>query len=139
MKQHRFWIEIVIVSTAAACAIALLIGTVSAVAKAASGAVGQHQTRPVQSGSSGNEQTYEGMVSCSRCVARHSATLGKTAADCTRTCVRDGAKFALVEGDKTYQLEGDTMELKKIAGQRASIVGVVAGNTIRVSMVSAPK
>jgi hypothetical protein len=53
--------------------------------------------------------------------------------------VRDGAKFTLVEGDKTYQLEGDLMALKRMAGQRASVVGVVAGNTIRVSMVNAPK
>jgi len=139
MKHHRFWMEIVVVGTAVAFALALVIGTVSAVAAAASLAFGQHEDQAVQPGPAASEQRYEGMVTCSRCVARHKATLGKTAADCTRTCVHDGATFTLVAGDKTYQLEGDPSALKRIAGKRTSIVGVAAGNTIRVSPVNAPK
>ncbi len=32
---------------------------------------------------------------------------GKTAGDCARMCVHGGAAFALVDGDKTYLLDGD--------------------------------
>lgn len=131
---HRIWLEIVIVGTAVACALALLIATLGAVAGAAAGAFGQPSTKPALA-----EQTYEGVVTCSRCGARHSAKLGRTAADCALICVHDGARFALVDGDKTYQLEGDLNALKRIAGQRAGIVGVVAGKTIRVSSVSPTK
>jgi len=65
--------------------------------------------------------------------------LGKTAADFSRICVHDGARFTLVDGDKTYLLEGDLNVLQRIAGQRAVIVGVVAGNAIRVSSLSPAK
>lgn len=133
-QVHRIWIEIVMVATAVACALALLIATLGTVAGAAAGAFRQPPTKPATA-----EQNYEGMVTCSRCGARHSAKLGRTAADCIRICVHDGARFALVDGDKTYLLEGDLNILKRIAGQRAGIVGVVAGNTIRVSSVSPAK
>jgi len=76
------------------------------------------------------------MVTCSRCGAKHSANLGKTAGDCTRQCVHGGATFALVDGDKTYALDGDVSVLKSVAGQRARVVGVVRGHTIKVSSVS---
>jgi len=132
MKLHRLWIEIVLVATAVACAIALLIATLGFVAGAAVGGVGQPQTRPAAA-----EKTYEGMVACSRCGARHSAKLGRTAADCTRVCVHTGAQFTLVDGDKTYLLEGDLNSIKRVAGQRADIVGVVTGNTIRISSINA--
>lgn len=75
------------------------------------------------------------MVTCSRCGAKHSAKLGKTATDCTLACVHSGGSFALVDGDKTYQLDGDLAVLKKIAGQRARIMGVAHGSTIKVESV----
>ncbi|MGO9088273.1 MAG: hypothetical protein ACLP6G_10335 [Terriglobales bacterium] len=130
-QVHRIWIEIVLVATAVACALGLLIATLGAVAGAAAGAFVKPPTKPATA-----EQNYEGMVTCSRCGARHSADLGRTAADCSRICVHEGARFSLVNGDKIYLLEGDPNALKRIAGQRADIVGTVAGNTIRVSSVS---
>lgn len=77
------------------------------------------------------------MVTDSRCGAKHSAALGKTAGDCARQCVIGGAAFALVDGDKTYQLDGDWSLLKSVAGQRARIRGVIRGSTIKVSSVAA--
>ena len=77
------------------------------------------------------------MVTDSRCGAKHSADMGKTASDCARQCVRGGAAFALVDGDKTYRLDGDAVLLKRVAGQRARIRGEVRGNTIKVSSVAA--
>ena len=80
---------------------------------------------------------YEGMITCSRCGARHSADFGRTAADCSRVCVRDGAQFALVKGEKTYVLDGDITLVKKLAGRRARIIGAIQGNTIQVSSAAA--
>ena len=134
MKPHWFWIEIVAIATAAACALALLIATLGVVAGAATGAL-----QPSHAKQAAAEQSYEGVVTCSRCGARHSAALGRTAADCARICVHGGAQFALVSGDKTYLLEADLYTLKRLAGQRVGIVGVATGNTIRVSSVNTPQ
>lgn len=130
MKTNRVWIEIVLLGTAIACALALLFATLGAAAGAAGGEGAARQ-------STTTEQTYEGMVSCSRCGAKHSAALGQAASTCTRTCVNGGANFALVDADATYLLDGDLILLKKLAGQRARIVGALHGQTIRVSSVAA--
>jgi hypothetical protein len=76
------------------------------------------------------------MVTCSRCLAKHSAKIGATATDCARVCIRDGAKFSLVDGDQTYFLEGDPAVLQRVAGERIRIVGVRNGETITVASVA---
>lgn len=137
MKLYRFFLEIVMVGAAVAFGLALLLATLGAVAGAAGAAFGQAQSAPAVSAPAVKEQTYEGMVTCSRCGARHSAAIGKSAGDCTRACVHAGANFALVDGEKTYLLDGDLMRLKRVAGERARISGALDGNTIRVSSVVA--
>jgi hypothetical protein len=129
MKTNRVWIEILLLGTAVACALALLFATLGAAGVAVGQVSTQHDTR--------TEQAYSGMVTCSRCGAKHSAAIGQSAATCTRACVHGGATFALVDGDVTYLLDGDLGVLKKIAGQRARILGALHGNTITVSSVSA--
>jgi hypothetical protein len=133
MKANRFWIEIVALGTAIAFALALLIATLGAAAVAVRGQDEAGQAAPARSAG----KTYQGMVTCSRCAAKHSAALGRTAADCVLICVHGGAAFALVDGDTIYRLEGDGSLLKKFAGQRAVIAGVARGNTITVSSVAA--
>lgn len=130
MKVRPFCLEIVIVGTAVACAIALLLASLGGIAGAAAEAFGVAQAATTTA-----EQTYEGMVTCSRCGARHSAQIGKTAADCTLVCVHGGAQFALVDGDRTYLLDGDVMVLKDVAGKRVRVAGSLSGNKIRVSSV----
>jgi len=127
MKSNRFWMEICGLGTATACVVALLLATLGAASAALAG-------RPESSAA--QQQTHDGMVTCSRCGAKHSADLGQTAGDCTRQCVHGGATFALVDGDKTYTLDGDVALLKPVAGQRARIVGAVHGNTIKVLSVA---
>jgi hypothetical protein len=121
-KPKAIWIEIVLLAAGMACALALLLAGLGAVAAVAAEPLPQH--------------TYEGMITCSRCGARHSAAFGKTAADCSRACVYGGSQFALVEGEKTYLLDGDLKIIKNAAGQRARIVGVARGNTITVSSIA---
>ena len=80
-------------------------------------------------------QTFEGMITDTRCGAKHSAAIGLTAADCTRACVHGGEQFSLIEGDKVYVLEGDLPVLKQSAGRRAKVAGTLTGNKIAVSSV----
>ena len=128
MRNYRVWIEILFLGTAIAFALALLIATLGAAAAGATaGKVAQEDSHPT------TQQSYEGMVTCSRCGARHSGALGHTAADCARNCVRDGASFVLVEPDATYMLDGDLGVLGGLAGRRARVVGELNGRTIRIS------
>jgi len=84
------------------------------------------------------KQTFTGEVGDAMCGRQH---MGGTAAECTRTCVGKGSKFALVVGDKTYTL--DTTDkaalatLDKQAGKNATVTGTLDGDTITVSSVAA--
>ncbi|MGA9508511.1 MAG: hypothetical protein WBV55_07680 [Candidatus Sulfotelmatobacter sp.] len=80
-------------------------------------------------------QTYEGIITDTRCGAKHSATVGMSAADCTRACVHGGESFALVDGETTYRLKGSQAALKRAAGERVKVVGRLDGNTISVASV----
>ena len=129
--KTRVWIEIVMLASAVACALALLFATLGAAASVAVGANVSPQAAPANA-----EQTYQGMVTCSQCGAKHSSKLGKAPADCVRACVSGGARFSLVDGDETYLLDGELPLLKKVAGQRVRVVGAISGRTIKVSSIA---
>jgi hypothetical protein len=131
-KANRFWIQIVGLATASACGLALLLATLGAAASVAGGGESSQS-----SDASSTEQTYEGLVTDTHCGAKHKASIAKSAADCARVCVHGGAQFALIDGEKAYALDGDLALLKRLAGQRARIVGSLNGNTITVSSVAA--
>ena len=133
MKTNRVWFESVALGTAMACALALLIAVLAAGTAAVAGRDGSAQATD---SASVQQRTYEGMVTCSRCGAKHSAKLARSATNCTLACVHGGAKFALVDGDKLYQLDGDLSVLKRHAGQRARVVGVMRGDAITVSSIT---
>jgi len=142
--RPKLWIEILALSTAGAFGVALLLVSLGTAAGAASG--GSEQPAPAATSSSqlassqlpsAPQQTYDGMVTCSRCGAKHPATSSRNASDCTRACVHAGASFALIDGDVVYLLKGNLDQVKKVAGQRATITGSINGQTIEVSSVSA--
>lgn len=141
IKAHRVWIEIVLIGAAIACALALLIATLGAAAGAAvEGLAVQErpapaEQAPAQKDHAATEHTYVGMVTCSRCKAKHSPSMGQTADVCVRVCVHSGAHFALVNAESVYLLEGDMGALKKVAGQRVRVIGNLKGDTIRVESV----
>ena len=138
MKTNRVWIEIVMLATAIACALALLFATLGAAAGVAAGEVSVRQQAPaIKQVPAATDHAYEGMVTCSRCGAKHSAALGQTATTCIRLCMHGGAQFALVDADMTYLLDGDLSVLNKLAGRRAHVVGALHGKTIRISSVAA--
>jgi hypothetical protein len=130
--EARFWIDTIIFVSAVACALAILIAALGAVAAAATG-----EPESAQQGPSATIQprTYEGMITDSHCGAKHSAAINKTAADCTQACVRGGEQFVLIDGDTIYLLEGDRVALKLVAGQRVRIVGTLNGKKISVTSI----
>jgi hypothetical protein len=87
---------------------------------------------------SGNEKSLIGVISDSMCGRTHMAK-DKTPAECTRLCVKEGSKYALVVDQKVYTLEGHEAELDKLAGERATVKGKVSGNTVSVESVTAAK
>src|SRR5207248_5535620 len=62
-----------------------------------------------------SNQTLTATVSDTMCGAHHMMQ-GKTPAQCTRECVKQGSDFALVSKDKVYTLKGDKVQLDKFAG-----------------------
>jgi hypothetical protein len=150
MKVNRVCIETVIFGTAIAFACALLIATLAVLTAAltqpadaevspapVAAAATSHRSIQVSEAAPAQSQSFEGMVTCSKCGAKHSAAIGRSAADCTRGCVRTGASFALIDGEKTYILAGDLSAIKKVAGERARVAGALAGNTIQVASITA--
>lgn len=133
MKRNRLWIDILLLCAAIALGLALLIVSLGTTSSAVTSQDNASQAAPSDS----QAKTYQGMVTCSQCRAKHSAKLGRTATDCILVCVRGGAGFSLVDGEKVYQLNGDRNLLKKFAGQRAQLTGTEKGNVITVSSVSA--
>ncbi len=86
----------------------------------------------------GKAETLTGTVSDSMCGAKHQMP-GDPAA-CTRACIKHGAKYALVVGDKVYTLEGADKaaltKLDELAGATAKVMGEVEGSTITVKSVA---
>lgn len=126
LKRRHVWLEIIVLCTVVACSLAcLLAGVVAAAAEV--------NQSPLVGSSDSSQRTFEGMVSCSRCEAKHSAALARSASTCVRVCVHGGARFTLIAPQSTYFLEGDLLVLKPVAGQRVRIQGTLNGQVIRVS------
>ena len=89
-----------------------------------------------QTPSSPGAETYGGVVTDSRCGARHLRDSGLGPAECARRCVRLGASYVLVDGDRRYQLEGNDQLLYRLLGTRARVNGRRQGETISVSSAS---
>ena len=83
-------------------------------------------------------KTLTGVTSDSMCGAKHMAK-DKSAADCTRECVKSGSDYALVVGEKVYTLKGNAADLDKYAGEQVTVKGTVSGNTITAESVTAAK
>lgn len=91
-----------------------------------------------QKGKSHNDasvaRTLTGVVSDSMCGAEHMAK-DKTAAQCTRECVKGGSDYALVVGKQVYVLKGNNAEIDKFAGERVTVKGSLSGNTATVESI----
>jgi hypothetical protein len=86
------------------------------------------------------KQTLTGEVGDAMCGVKH---MDGTAAECTRTCVSKGSKYALVVGDKLYVLNTNDKAVLAVldqqAGKKATVTGTVDGTNIDVSNAVAAK
>lgn len=95
--------------------------------------LGAQQAQPAAT-----DKTFTGVISDSMCGATHMAK-DVSAAECTRMCVKQGQKYALVVGKKVYTLQGHEQELDKLAGQWVTVQVTASGDTLTVSSVTPAK
>lgn len=81
-------------------------------------------------------QSFSGVITDSHCGARHIDS-GKSAAECTRMCLRNGSKYVLVNGDKSYEIIGDPGQISQLAGQRVKLTGTLTADRIKVTSATA--
>jgi hypothetical protein len=84
------------------------------------------------------EQTWKGKISDSNCKDKHPAGEheGKkmTDADCTKICVKKGAKYVFVSDGKVYQIANqNSKQIAAHAGQDVELTGSIKGDTITAS------
>ena len=78
--------------------------------------------------------SWTGTISDSMCGASHGSTPAK---QCTLGCVKKGAKYVVVVGDKVYSVANqDAAGLMKYAGETVKVTGTLDGDTITVKKIS---
>lgn len=134
MALRWSWVRLLSYCLSRVIAISLLIAVVL-VGGALAFAHGQTVKVPRRSNIRPSGTTYQpisGVITDSDCGARHGKDVNMSAAECTRFCVRNGAKYILVDGEKRYALSGNTEDLSKLVGQRVTISGNRNGDAIEV-------
>jgi hypothetical protein len=129
------WLALLAFCTTAAIVSALGLATLFASATVAFAVAQTYDGSAHAAWSDHATRTISGMLTDSRCGARHPMNSGKTTAECVRACVQKGAGYTLVDGDRKYTLVGNKEQLAKLAGQRVTVIGHVEGNNIQVSAV----
>lgn len=83
-------------------------------------------------------QTFTGVVTDDMCGKDHSMMGVKPDAKCVTECVKGGSKYALLVGDKVYELS-DQKTPEKFAAQKVQVTGTLNGKTIQVQSIAATK
>jgi hypothetical protein len=82
----------------------------------------------------GADQSWTGTISDSMCGPSHGSTPAKA---CTTGCVKKGAKYVVVVGDKVYSIANqDAPGLAKYAGDSVKVTGTIDGDTITVAKIA---
>jgi len=145
VKRHSSWISLV-----GYCAVTVLLASLAfaTIVAGASVALADHRAEasssdearditPATPSAQPTGTTFSGMITDSRCGARHMRKSGQSASECARACFRQGASYVLVDGDRRYTLVGGESDLSKLAGERANIIGTRQGDAILVNSASA--
>ena len=135
MKHNRIWLELVTVCAVATLILALGLAVLGVSAAVALAQGADSPKVPAEKFQAGGEQMFSGVVTDSMCGAKHNSGMDQSAARCTKICLKKGAGFALVDGDKLYKLSGSDEFLDKFAGERVKISGILNGDTIKVMSV----
>ena len=134
MNRTRSWFGLVTCCATPALVVALscaLLFVSAAVAFAAADG-GKVVELATQATDNPGTRAFAGLITDDHCGARHEMESGMNPAECTKMCVRNGSRYVLVKGSKTYALAGDESKLAGLAGQRATIVGALTGHTIKI-------
>jgi len=134
MKQPRFWLSLIGLCAAVACASAIILAIVSATTALAVTTREQPASVEAKDDTAGRQKVLRGVVSDSSCNAKHMIA-DRNAAQCTRECVSKGARYTLVAGERVYVLDGNPAEVDPLAGQRAEVVGLLDGNVVTVRSI----
>jgi len=81
------------------------------------------------------EQTLTGTVTCTwRVTHLYHCGKNQTLESCTLACAEQGSPFALLVGEKSYVLNGNSRDLARYAGGKATVTGVLVRNTADYSL-----
>jgi hypothetical protein len=83
-----------------------------------------------------SDTNFTGLVTDDHCGARHDMGSDKSPAECANACVHNGAKYVLVDGEKTYTLQGNIQEFATVSGRRVTLSGSLEGDTIQVRSIA---
>ena len=137
MKENRFWLELVTLCAIASLALAIGIATLGVSAVLAFAKPSPVQSVPTEKTQAGEAQaSFSGVLTCSICGAKHDTRMNQSAAGCTKICLKKGASYALVDGDKVYKLQGNDEYLDKYAGERVTVSGTLQGDILQVNSVA---
>jgi hypothetical protein len=135
MQPKRSWISLIgsclLMAVGAALAFAVIVAAGSAALAGRQSSEEPHLTSPAIPEIA--PSVYQGVVTDSRCGARHLKNSHLSPAECARLCVRQGVSYVLVDGNRRYKLVGSEEALDKFAGQRIRVSGMRQGETIQVS------
>ena len=88
------------------------------------------------------QQTWTGQIGDSMCGAKHKpmGTMKMADRECTEMCVKAGAKYVFIMGDKVFQIaDQKDKALATHAGHTVLLTGELKGDTITVSKIDMPK
>jgi len=146
VNHNRSWISLVGYCLATTLGAALVFAVIMA---GGSVALVSHQSANDNAGSQDTQHPtplspaphaatkFSGMITDSHCGARHMRNSHQNSAECVRACVRRGASYVLIDGDRRYTLVGGEGALGKLAGERANVIGTRQGDTIIVDSAEA--
>ena len=89
-------------------------------------------------------ETLNGKISDAMCGAKHAEGEhdGKkmTDAECVEACLKHGAKYVFVSGDKVYKIANqDLPGIKANAGKNVTVTGETKGDTVTIAKIEAAK
>jgi len=127
-QQNRSWFSLVSFFTVTTLGWSLLLAAVLA---GATVVVAGREAPSAEDQTGENNKAYSGVITDAHCGPKHSDS-ERGASECARMCVHNGSRYTIVDGDKKFEVTGNLAQFDEFAGQRVSLFGVLAGNTIKV-------
>ena len=82
-------------------------------------------------------KTFTGVITDAMCGKDHAMMNVKPDAKCVTECIKMGSKYALIDGDNVYELNGKIPAT--LAAKKVTVTGTLKDKTIEVQSVAAAK